>query len=125
MLQILYVGRYCKHPYFIQTPPMCNLAAGSQYGDMYTSLHSGRVMSAKPMSRMSALSKFHVESQCTNNEASTATYQRTIDNPDYNRQMIAVQSEQNLRPCTAPTQEHNKYKKKNRKILSGNNPRKQ
>lgn len=68
---MLMIGRYCKHPYFIQSPSVCNFAAGSQYGDMYTSLHSGRVMSAKPFSRASALGKFHMESQSHGREGST------------------------------------------------------
>jgi hypothetical protein len=39
-------SRYCKHPYFVQNP-----TCGSQM-DMYSSVQSGRTMSANPMSRM-------------------------------------------------------------------------
>ena len=44
----------------------------SQYGgDMYASLHSGRVMSANPMSRASAMSKLHMGSLSHAKEGST------------------------------------------------------
>ena len=46
----IWIGRYCRHPYFIQTPSM-GLLTGSQMGDAYSSVQSGRTLSAKPMER--------------------------------------------------------------------------